>query len=101
VLDPTPTIDPLQPGNEADADLNFVFADQDDIIRNRLFAGVKLQYYVFELTMEGQLTLKGSSVDDRPGTTDACQPVSDTTNCDAKDAAGSQKAFMFSAGLDF
>lgn len=101
VLDPTPTIDPLMPGNEDDADLNFVFADQDNITRNRFFAGVKMQYYVFELTMEGQITLKGSSVDDRPGATDPCQPNSTTTNCDAKDAAGSQKAFMFSAGLDF
>jgi hypothetical protein len=101
VLDPTPTVDPLMPGNGADGDLNFVFEDQDDIIRNRLFAGVKLQYYVFALTIEAQMTLKGSSVDDRAGTTERCEPGSDTEACDAKDAAGRQNAFMFSAGLDF
>jgi len=101
VLDPTPAVDPLVMGNEADASLNFVFEDQDNIFRNRFFAGVKLQYYVFQLTFEGQITLKGSSVDDRPGTTVRCMPNSDTEACDAKDAAGSQRGFMFSAGLDF
>jgi hypothetical protein len=101
VLDPTPNVDPLMPGNERDGDLNFVFEDQDDIVRNRLFAGVKLQYYVFQLTVEGNLTLEGSSVDDRSGTTDRCELISDTENCDAKDGAGSQTGFSFSAGLDF
>lgn len=101
VLDPTPSIDPLAPGSESDANLNFVFEDQDSIMRNRFFAGMKLQYYVFQLTLEGQLTLKGTSTDDRAGTTDVCMASSDTESCDAKDAAGSQKGFVFSAGLDF
>jgi hypothetical protein len=101
VLDPTPAVDPLAPGNEADADLNFVFEDQDDITRHRFFAGIKLQYYVFELTLEGQIALAGSSLDDRAGTTEPCMPLSGTEACDAKDAAGRQNAFLFSAGLDF
>jgi hypothetical protein len=101
VLDPTPHIDPLAPGNEADASLNFVFENQDDIVRQRLFGGIKLQYYVFQLTLEAQLAFKGSSVDDRAGTTDRCMPSSDTENCDARDAAGRQSSFLFSAGLDF
>lgn len=101
VLDPTPNIDASVPGNEADANLNFVFEDQDSITRNRFFAGVKLQYYVFQLTAEAQVTLAGSSVDDRAGTTDRCMTVSDTESCDAKDAAGQQKSFVISAGLDF
>jgi hypothetical protein len=101
VLDPTPQIDPLAMGNSADGDLNFVFSDQDDIIRHRFFAGMKFQYYVFQLTVEANLTLKGSSVDDRAGTTTRCMQQSDTVSCDAKDAAGRQNAFVISAGMDF
>jgi hypothetical protein len=101
VLDPTPNVDPLAPGNDLDGNLNFVFEDQDNITRNRFFAGLKLQYYVFQLTVEGQITLAGSSVDDRPGTTEACLPDSTTESCDAKDEAGRQTSLMFAAGLDF
>src|SRR5262249_37910280 len=35
VIDPTPNIDPLVMGNEKDAQLNFVFKDQDNIYRSR------------------------------------------------------------------
>src|SRR5678815_4420267 len=74
VIDPTPEIDPLVMGNEQDILLNFVFKDQDTIVRHRFFAGAKLQYYVFQLTLEAQLALAGSSVDDRSGTSEACTP---------------------------
>jgi len=101
VIDPTPNIDPLQPGNEDDLLLNFVFKDQDAIFRNRLFFGAKFQYYVFQLTLEMQLAMSGSSVDDRSGTSDPCMPNSTTTLCDAKDTAGTQRTLSMSAGFDF
>jgi hypothetical protein len=101
VIDPTPNVDPLIMGNEKDAQLNFVFKDQDNIYRSRFLVGVKLQYYVVQLTLEADFALAGSSVDDRPGTTDACTAMSQTTNCDAKDTAGAQNTFSFSAGFDF
>jgi len=45
--------------------------------------------------------LAGSSVDDRAGTSDPCQPNSTTTLCDAKDTAKSQRTLSLSAGFDF
>ena len=81
--------------------LNFVFKDQDAIIRNRIFFGAKFQYYVFQLTVEAQFALSGNSVDDRSGTSEACMPNSTTTACDAKDTAGSQRTLSMSAGFDF
>jgi hypothetical protein len=101
VVDATPNIDPLQPGNAGDEMLNFVFKDQKNIYRNRFFVGAKLQYYVFQLTLEAQFALAGSSVDDRSGTNDACMPNSTTANCDAKDTAKAQRTLSLSAGFDF
>ena len=102
VIDPTPQIDPLQMGNENDALLNFVFKDQDDIVRNRVVVGAKLQYYIVQLTIEADFAFAGSSVDDRAGTTDPCiLMTSDTTNCDAKDTAKAQRTLSLSAGFDF
>ena len=101
VIDPTPGIDPLMPGSEPDGLLNFVFSDQDNVVRHRFFGGAKLQYYVFQLTLEGQIALAGSSVDDRPNTNEACGLASDTDRCDAEDRSGRQNAFLISAGLDF
>jgi hypothetical protein len=101
VIDPTPNVDPLKMGNESDALLNFVFHDQNDIIRNRFMAGAKLQYYVFQLTLEYQYALAGTSVDDRAGTSDSCSLMATTTNCDAKDQAKAQNTFSLSAGFEF
>ncbi|MEO8702716.1 MAG: hypothetical protein ABI867_21915 [Kofleriaceae bacterium] len=101
VIDPTPQIDSLVPGNEADAQLDFVFRDQDNIVRQRFVVGTKLQYYIFQLTLEASFALAGSSVDDRPGVTDACMPNSTTTVCDSKDAAKSQRTLSMSLGVDF
>jgi len=102
VIDPTPEIDPLnQAPPMTDILANFVFKDQDNIYRNRIYLGAKMQYYVFQLTLEAQFALKGSSVDDRMGTSDPCMPASTTANCDAKDTAAAQRTLSMSAGFDF
>lgn len=101
VIDPTPNIDSLQPGNEMDSELNFVFREQDTIYRNRFLVGAKFKYYVFHLTAEAQFALAGSSVDDRVGTTEMCMPDSTTASCDAKDTAKGQRTLSVSAGFDF
>jgi hypothetical protein len=102
VIDPTPEIDPLVPGNEMDAQRSFVFKDQDNIVRHRFVVGTKLQFYVVQLTLEADFALAGTSIDDRSGTTDACLiQMSTTTNCDAKDTASAQRTLSLSAGVDF
>ncbi|MBZ0238550.1 MAG: hypothetical protein K8M05_39925 [Deltaproteobacteria bacterium] len=100
VIDPTPHIDPLDPMSVDDRALNFVFKDQDNILRHRLFLGAKLQYYVFQLTVEGAYALAGSSIDDRSGDVE-CSFDSTTTACDSPDQANAQKTFTVSAGFDF
>lgn len=101
VIDATPNIDSLAPGNELDAVNNFVFDDQSTIYRTRVLAGVKLQYSVVQFTIEALYAFKGTSLDDRAGTNARCQPNSMTVNCDAKDTAAAQTTISFSAGLDF
>ncbi|HWU88799.1 MAG TPA: hypothetical protein VN253_16145 [Kofleriaceae bacterium] len=101
VIDPTPQIDPLDPATIMDNQLNFVFRDQDNIYRNRIFFGAKVQYYIVQLTLEASFALAGKSVDDQPGTSDRCAAVSTTTSCDAADAAAAQRTLSFSAGFDF
>jgi hypothetical protein len=101
VIDPTPNIDQLDPANAKDSELSFVFRDQDNIYRNRIFGGVKLQYYVVQVTLEGSYALAGTSVDDRGGVNETCMLQSTTTSCDAKDAAKAQRTLSVSVGLDF
>ncbi len=101
VIDPTPQIDALAPGNQADATKNFVFKEQDNIVRQRFVFGAKFQYYVLQLTIEASLASKGSSLDDRPNVTDPCMASSSTANCDAKDTAKAQTTLSVSAGVDF
>lgn len=101
VIDATPNVDPLQPGKEMDAANNFVFRDQSTITRQRFLVGAKLQYSVVQLTLEAQYALAGSSVDDRAGTTTACQPFSTTSRCQATDIAAAQTTVSVSAGFDF
>lgn len=101
VIDPTPHVDQLDPATIMDSNLSFVFRDQDNIYRNRFFFGTKLQYYIFQLTVEASFALAGKSVDDRPGTTDRCEAVSTTTACDAADTAAAQRTISVSAGFDF
>jgi hypothetical protein len=98
VIDKTPHFDLADtPGDTA---MNFVFVDQDNITRHKLFLGFKLQYYVFEVTFQADIALAGSSTDDRSGDM-ACVAGSVTENCDATDEAASQRTFTASVGLDF
>tara|TARA_R110002096_G_scaffold292224_2_gene486695 strand:- start:141758 stop:142717 length:960 start_codon:yes stop_codon:yes gene_type:complete len=102
VIDKTPHIDSRD--EPTDANMNFVFGDQDDIIRQRILVGTKIKYYLFTLTLEANFALAGSSVDDRPGTDMRCadvDPGTPTSNCDATDTAGAQATFTTSLGLDF
>jgi len=101
VVDATPHIDPFD--TMGDSQLNFVFKDQVNITRNRIFLGVKAQYYVFKMTLEAAFALKGSSVDDRTGTDLDCgsMAVPTTTSCDSTDQAKGQQTYTFSLGLDF
>jgi hypothetical protein len=101
VIDPTPGIDPLIPGNENDARLNFVFKDQALILRHRLQVGAKFKFSIVAVTVEAQYALRGTSVDDRSGTTASCELNSTTTNCDSKDLAKSQLSLGIAAALDF
>ncbi|MBC7978922.1 MAG: hypothetical protein H7138_28385 [Myxococcales bacterium] len=101
VIDGTPEIDPLAPGNELDSANNFVFKDQVTIVRHRIGGGVKLQYDVVQLTVEALYALAGSSVDDRANTSAMCLPSSTTTQCDSKDIAAAQLTVSVSAGVDF
>lgn len=101
VIDPTPHINSLEPGNEMDSELNFVFREQDTIFRHRFLVGAKFKYYVFHITLEAQFALAGSSVDDRAGTDVVCVPDSTTASCDATDTAKAQRTLSASAGFDF
>lgn len=101
VLDATPDVDPLRPGDQSDAANNFVFHDQSAIYRHRLFLGAKLQYSVVQLTLEAQYALSGSSVDDRSSTSDPCMPSSMTSECAARDIAAAQSTVSASLGIDF
>jgi len=101
VIDATPGIDPLNPATVDDHNLNFVFRDQVNIFRQKVFFGAKLQYYVFQLTLEADVALKGSSIDDRQGTDNMCTLDSMTTNCDSKDMAAQQTTYLMSLGMDF
>jgi hypothetical protein len=95
LIDKTPQI-------AGDAALSFVFADQDNILRHRIFAGTRLRYSIFALTLEGQFTLAGGSVDDQPGTTSDCAAVGTTTSfCDSRDLASGQLTVVTSLGVDF
>jgi hypothetical protein len=101
VIEATPDVDPLQLGDELDAANNFVFKDQATIYRQRILVGAKLQYHVFQLTLEAQFALAGRSLDDRAGTSDPCMPSSTTTACDARDTAAAQTTLSASAGFAF
>jgi hypothetical protein len=101
VIDPTPNVDPLAPGQQASAYNSFVFLDQSTIVRNRVIVGAKFQYYVFELTLQAIYTLAGSSADQRAGATGDCLAMTTTTACNAVDATPAQTTFAGSVGFDF
>jgi hypothetical protein len=101
VIDKTPDVDVIV--DPTDLAKNFVFADQDNILRQRFFAGFKLKYYVFALTAEAVFALAGSSVDDRAGVDLDCASAGDTEKdrCDAEDNAAAQQTYTFSLAMDF
>jgi hypothetical protein len=101
VIDATPNIDPLNPANQDDSKLNFVFKDQADIIRQRIFLGAKLQYYLFQLTLEADFALAGSSVDNRITGGMPCTVNDMTTACNSTDMAKAQQTYLLSLGMDF
>jgi hypothetical protein len=101
VIDKTPMVDSFEiPG---DVNMNFAFAEQDNIFRQRFFAGLKLKYYIFAFTVEGAFALAGASSDDRSGTDVDCSDVGveQQGSCDATDLAGSQMSFAGSFSFDF
>jgi hypothetical protein len=101
VVDPTPNIDPLDDGMANDRTLNFVFGDQDPILRQRVFLGAKAQFGAATITVEGQLALAGTSIDDRAGTSAKCEANAASEMCDAKDISASQQSLTVSAGVEF
>lgn len=95
VIDGTPHI-------AGDGRMNFVFRNQADILRNRIFTGFKLQYYVFAMIFEANFALPGRSVDDHPNSDADCADVGTTTTvCDTLDRAGTQETYTISIALDF
>ena len=98
VLDPAPNLDQI--ADPMASKLDFVFHDQANIYRNRLFAGAKLQFYVVQLALEAQYAFAGSSVDDIGASSD-CTLNPSTINCNTKDIAKAQTTLSLTAGVDF
>jgi hypothetical protein len=110
VIDTTPGIDSLQcsvdpgcsfntpipPGqfctNQDDCGNNYVFDDQDAILRHRIFLGLRIIYYRLVFTIEAAWALAGSSQDDLALTL-AGDPI--------KDRAKFQQTYSFSLGWDY
>ena len=99
VLDRTPHIDPLH--EPRDAAMSFSFADQDNILRHRLFGGLKLKHYVFTLGLEAALAFAGSSTDEVGTGVDCDDVATPGAPCDARDGSGQQGTFTVTAGFDF
>ena len=94
VVDKTPDV-------AGDTPMNFVFRDQDRILRHRFFGGLKTQYYVFEITAEASFALSGNSKDNQAGAAMACDGSTITPDCEAIDKANAQQTYSVSVGLDF
>jgi hypothetical protein len=104
VIDATPRVSSVDPDGANNNDIlnNFVFPDQDNITRTRVYGGVKVKYYVFALTAEVNFALAGDSVDDRASTTTDCAdlPPDRRNNCDATDQASSQTSIYVTVSMD-
>ena len=95
VIDKTPQV-------AGDANMNFVFAQQADILRHRIFGGMRVKYDVFAVLLEAAFAMSGSSVDDIAGTDADCAAVGAmTTYCDSTDQAASQATVTLGLGVDF
>jgi hypothetical protein len=103
VIDKTPNVDAGDPEHMDDVVNNFVFPDQDNIVRQRFYGGLKLKYYVFAFTAEAVFALAGKSVDDRSGVDLDCAtaPAAQKDSCDATDRAKAQQTYTVSLSMDF
>lgn len=90
---PSFTNTPYPPGQfctSGDCGNNYVFDNQDAILRHRIFVGLRMIYYHFVLTLEATWALKGNSKD-----TLAFNGASIT------DRAKFQQTYSFSVGWDY
>jgi hypothetical protein len=85
---PSPACAPADNGTSKDLNSNFTFPNQDVILRQRWFGGLKLKLSVLFLVAEYDLFLAGHSTDDSQA-------------AKAADISGSQQSFSLSAGFDF
>jgi len=100
VLDTTPEVNPRD--DPMDIANNFAFASQDTVLRQRVFAGFELQYYIFALSFEANLAFAGSSTDEVAGTDMPCAAdPAPTAFCNAEDQSSAQQTYTISLGLDF
>jgi len=87
---------PIPPGQfctyQADCNNNYVFDDQDAILRHRIFLGIRIIFYRLVLTIEAAWALKGNSQDDL-----ALALVGDPIH----DRAKFQQTYSFSLGWDY
>ncbi len=100
VVDKSPHVDAFE--SSTDLRMNFVFPDQDNIVRQRVFGGIKAKYYVFALTAEVNFAFAGSSIDDRSGA-QRCDDVGPEAqaSCDAQDKSDAQQTYALSLSVDF
>ncbi|HEY3358142.1 MAG TPA: hypothetical protein VGQ83_33150 [Polyangia bacterium] len=73
---------------------NFVFYNQNTIVRHRVFVGLKLRFNVVALTADYAYITAGSS-------NDANVPLADGTRANVKDQAQGQHQVSISLALDF
>lgn len=115
VIDTSPDIDSLQcsvdpgcsfttpipPGQfctDGDCGANYVFDDQDAILRHRIFLGLRIIFYHLVLTIEASWSLAGSSVDELT----QFDPTSGQWITEQlKDRAAFQQTYSVSLGWDY
>jgi hypothetical protein len=100
VIDKTPQIDATV--DPTDLDNNFTFADQDTIVRQRLFIGAKARYGAVALSFEAVFAFAGSSTDDQGAAMSCAQaPATMKDTCNADDGSGAQQTYTISLSADF
>jgi hypothetical protein len=93
---PSPSGAPIGPG-ATELNANFVFRNQDAIVRQRIFFGLKLRFHVVALTADYAYFFKGSSED-------TGNPTAQATGCATGkicDKAQGQHQISVSLALDF
>ncbi len=85
--------EPIPPGQfctDADCGNNYVFDNQDAILRHRVFLGLRMIFYHFVLTLEASWALKGNSKDNLSFQTGSI-----------RDTAKFQQTYSVSVGWDY